>query len=94
VIFTAAGYSKRPKVHDIRKFLGKKIKGGLIKYCDLVKDSLIVAIGKHGSVLVSQIYGHEGAGTYPKDYLLHYISIDIVLAVLDEEDQSQHVKCF
>lgn len=27
-IFTAAGYSKRPKVHDIRKSLGKKIEGG------------------------------------------------------------------
>ncbi|KAJ5475343.1 hypothetical protein N7539_008409 [Penicillium diatomitis] len=76
VIFTAAGYSKRPKVHDIRKFLGKKIEG------------------KHGSALVSQIYGHKGAGTYPKDYLLHCSSIDTVSAVLDEEDQSEHIEYF
>lgn len=94
VIFTAAGYSKRPKVHDIRKFLGKKIEGGQITHCDLVKDLLIFAVGRHGSALVSQIYGHKGAGTYPKDYLLHCSSIDTVSAVLDEEDQSEHIEYF
>jgi hypothetical protein len=59
-----------------------------------VKDSLTGAIGKHSSVLVSQIYDHKGAGTYPKDHLLHYLSINIVLAILDEENQSKHIKYF
>lgn len=72
--------ARGPKVHDIRKFLGKKIEGGLIIHCDLVKDSLIFAAGRHGSALVSQIYGHKGAGTYLKDYLLHCSSIDTVSA--------------
>lgn len=50
--------------------------------------------GKHGSALVSQIYGHKGPGTYPKDYLLHFSSIDTVSAILDEEDQSDHIEYF
>ncbi|KAI2791350.1 hypothetical protein POX_c04207 [Penicillium oxalicum] len=50
--------------------------------------------GKHGSALVSQIYGHKDAGTYPKDYVLHCSSIDTVSAVLGEEDQSSHIEYF
>ena len=34
-IFTAAGYSERPKVHEIRKYLGKKIEGELLENCNL-----------------------------------------------------------
>ncbi|KAJ6171572.1 hypothetical protein N7470_000639 [Penicillium chermesinum] len=44
--------------------------------------------GKHGSALVSQIYGHKDAGTYPKHYLLHCSSIDTVSAVLAEVEQN------
>lgn len=55
---------------------------------------LIVRIGKHGSALVSQIYGHKDAGTYPKHYLLHCSSIDTVFAVPGEEDQSDHIEYF
>ncbi|KAJ9481456.1 hypothetical protein VN97_g12019 [Penicillium thymicola] len=75
-IFTAAGYCKTPKIHEIRKNLGKKIEG------------------KHGSALVSQIYGHKGPGTYPKDYLQHCSPIDAVSAILDEKDQSDHIEYF
>lgn len=55
---------------------------------------LIARIGKHGSALVSQIYGHKDAGTYPKHYLLHCSSIDTVSAVLGEEDQAGHIEYF
>lgn len=55
---------------------------------------LIAGTGKHGSALVSQIYGHKDAGTYPKDYVLHCSSIDTVSAVLGEEDQSSHIEYF
>ncbi len=55
---------------------------------------LIAGTGKHGSALVSQIYGHKDAGTYPKDYLLHCSSIDTVSAVLGEEDHSSHIEYF
>ena len=44
--------------------------------------------------MVSQIYGHKGPGTYPKDYLLHCSSIDTVSAVLDEKEQSDHIEYF
>lgn len=50
--------------------------------------------GKHGSALVSQIYGHKDAGIYPKDYVLHCSSIDTVSAVLGEEAQSNHIEYF
>ncbi|KAI3240761.1 hypothetical protein DTO012A7_2460 [Penicillium roqueforti] len=50
--------------------------------------------GKHGSALVSQIYGHKDAGTYPKEYLLHCSSIDTVSAVLGEEEHSSHIEYF
>ncbi|KAJ5318323.1 hypothetical protein N7476_004743 [Penicillium atrosanguineum] len=53
-----------------------------------------VVEGKHGSALVSQIYGHKDAGTYPKEYLLHCSSIDTVSAVLGEEEQSNHIEYF
>jgi hypothetical protein len=55
---------------------------------------LIAGTGKHSSALVSQIYGHKDAGTYPKDYILHCSSIDTVSAVLGKEDQSSHIKYF
>ncbi|KAE8314459.1 hypothetical protein BDV41DRAFT_575719 [Aspergillus transmontanensis] len=42
--------------------------------------------GKYASALVSQIYGHKDAGTYPKDYVLHCSSIHTVSAVLGEEN--------
>lgn len=45
-------------------------------------------------MLVSQIYGHNDAGTYLKDYVLHCSSIDTVSAVLGEEDQSSHIEYF
>lgn len=44
--------------------------------------------------MVSQIYGHKDAGTYPKEYLLHCSSIDTVSAVLGEEEQSSHIEYF
>lgn len=55
---------------------------------------LISGIGNHGSALVSQIYGHKDAGTYPKEYLLHCSSIDTVSAVLGEKEQSHHIEYF
>ncbi|KAJ5291551.1 hypothetical protein N7478_000802 [Penicillium angulare] len=50
--------------------------------------------GRYGSALVSQIYGHKDASTYPKEYLLHCSSIDTVSAVLGEEEQSSHGEYF
>ncbi|KAJ5320665.1 hypothetical protein N7508_000948 [Penicillium antarcticum] len=62
---------------------------------DMIRKYLgSVVEGKHGSALVSQIYGHKDAGTYPKAYLLHCSSIDTVSAVLGEEDQSHHIEYF
>ena len=57
-------------------------------------DLLTFGTGKHGSALVSQIYGHKDAGTYPKEYLLHCSSIDTVSAVLGEEEQTSHIEYF
>ena len=45
-------------------------------------------------MLVSQIYGHKGPGTYLKDYLLYCLLIDTVLAVLDEKEQLDHIEYF
>lgn len=44
--------------------------------------------------MVSQIYGHKDAGTYPKDYVLHCSSIDTVSAVLGEEEDKSHIEYF
>jgi hypothetical protein len=100
VIFTAAGYTKRPTVYNIQKFLGKKIKGRLVQHYRLVKKAylLISNTGKYGSALVSQIYGHKDPGTYAKDYVLHCSSINTVATVLDEnpdeEGQLDHIEYF
>lgn len=64
----AAGYIKRPTVHNIRKYLGENIEAEICQHCSLV---LIPATGKYGSALVSQIDGHKDPGTYAKDYVLH-----------------------
>lgn len=37
---------------------------------------------------------HQGPGTFPEHYQAHCSSIDIVLAVLDEEDQPDHIEYF
>lgn len=99
-IVITAGYSKGITVHKIRKYLGSVVEGEAHSGRRLSRRHrddtglLITGIGKHGSALVSQIYGHKDAGTYPKHYLLHCSSIDTVSAVLGEEDQSAHIEYF
>ena len=49
---------------------------------------------RNGSAPVSQILAHQGSGTFPEHYQAHCSSIDTVGAVLDEEDQSDHIEYF
>jgi hypothetical protein len=95
-IITTAGYYKSITIHRIRKYLRSVIKGGAVESHSPLKetDLLTPEIGKHGSALVSQIYGHKDAGTYPKEYLLYCSSIDTVSAVLGEEEQLDHIEYF
>lgn len=55
---------------------------------------LIPGIENHGSALVSQIYRHKDAGTYPKEYLLYYSPINSVSAILGEKKQLYHIEYF
>jgi hypothetical protein len=43
VIFTAAGYEKRPVVHEIRKHLGKLIEGKFTKHTCLKEEQLLTS---------------------------------------------------
>lgn len=102
MMFTAAGYNeKRPTIHNIRKFLGKKVEGEApANNAELKKEIHLftLRLGKYGSALVSQIYGHEDSKTYANDYVLHYSSINTVAAVLDEDPDkdgdSEHIEYF
>ncbi|KAJ5971697.1 uncharacterized protein N7479_001615 [Penicillium vulpinum] len=49
---------------------------------------------RNGSAPVSQILAHKGLNTFPEHYQAHCSSIDTVGAVLDEEDQSDHIEYF
>ncbi|KAJ5829188.1 uncharacterized protein N7525_007441 [Penicillium rubens] len=49
---------------------------------------------RNGSAPVSQILAHRGLNTFPEHYQAHCSSIDTVGAVLDEEDQSDHIEYF
>ncbi|KAL2700119.1 hypothetical protein AAEP93_008642 [Penicillium crustosum] len=49
---------------------------------------------RNGSAPVSQIMAHRGPGTFPEHYQAHCSSIDTVGAVLDEDDQSDHIEYF
>ncbi|KAL4861011.1 hypothetical protein BDV12DRAFT_191363 [Aspergillus spectabilis] len=49
---------------------------------------------RNGSAPVSQIMAHRGPSTFPEHYQAHCSSIDTVGAVLDEEDQSDHIEYF
>ncbi|KAJ5268057.1 hypothetical protein N7524_006097 [Penicillium chrysogenum] len=49
---------------------------------------------RNGSAPVSQILAHQGLNTFPEHYQAHCSSIDTVGAVLDEEDQSDHIEYF
>ncbi|KAJ5471326.1 hypothetical protein N7530_008683 [Penicillium desertorum] len=95
-IVTTAGYNKSLTVHIIRKYLGSVVEGEDNQSPQTAKRNKFAdfSTGKHGSALVSQIYGHKDAGTYPKEYLLHCSSIDTVSAVLGEEEQSSHIEYF
>ncbi|KAJ5500694.1 hypothetical protein N7453_009745 [Penicillium expansum] len=49
---------------------------------------------RHGSAPVSQIMAHKGAGTFPEHYQAHCSSIDTVSAILDEDNESDHIEYF
>jgi hypothetical protein len=93
-VFRKAEYSKDPTVHDIRRALGKKVDGKalLISYTSCHRD--LHFIGRYGSALVSQLYGHKDGKTYPTSYVAHCSSIDTVACVLDEEGDDRHIEYF
>lgn len=96
-IFTAAGYfGELATVHCIRRNLGKKIEGESLQHKKHRNEVKLLKpnIGRHGSASVSQIMAHRGPGTFPEHYQAHCSSIDTVSAVLDEEDQSNHIEYF
>ena len=99
-IFTAAGYfGELATIHCIRRNLGKKVESkpptphkhnrhkGEILILSLITE-------RNGSAPVSQILAHRGLNTFPEHYQAHCSSIDTVGAVLDEEDQSDHIEYF
>lgn len=51
-------------------------------------------IGRYGSALVSQLYGHKDGKTYETSYVAHCSSIDTVACVLDEEKDDRHIEYF
>lgn len=96
-IFTGAGYfGDLPTIHCIRRNMGMKIESKSLppdKYPKAI-NILKCDTERHGSAPVSQIMAYKGAGTFPEHYQAHCSSIDTVLAILDENDESDHIEYF